>query len=307
MGFGWGVLSNDGEGATQVARSMSTDEQSAQQGTPQPKVASLGVAGDREARKRAAHEDLQPLKVSTRKDSVPLTRSALMRRFNQSFPPFYSQFVSSEVQAQNLRLAYALYQTRKAVVQMQDEGRKTVVCLAYRNRPSLLSDLFGVFTAFNLSVHGIHLYGQIYSPHLVFIRTIVSRDGHSLSSQTKLSLERAIHECLAGVFRVHETLALEFDLKAGLKEAQVSFYFDPVFHLPTLLVDVDNQPGAFYRVMTALAQEDLTVVNLNLMLRRKQTRFIFYLLGPDSTPAMPEFLGQKLALSIQQRLQGDPA
>ncbi|MGY2981751.1 hypothetical protein ACVWZF_001956 [Thermostichus sp. OS-CIW-30] len=307
MGFGWGVLSNDGEGATQVARSMSTDEQSAQQGTPQPKVASLGVAGDREARKRAAHEDLQPLKVSTRKDSVPLTRSALMRRFNQSFPPFYSQFVSSEVQAQNLRLAYTLYQTRKAVVQVQDEGRKTVVCLAYRNRPSLLSDLFGVFTAFNLSVHGIHLYGQIYSPHLVFIRTIVSRDGHSLSSQTKLSLERAIHECLAGVFRVHETLALEFDLKAGLKEAQVSFYFDPVFHLPTLLVDVDNQPGAFYRVMTALAQEDLTVVNLNLMLRRKQTRFIFYLLGPDSTPTMPEFLGQKLALSIQQRLQGDPA
>ena len=291
----------------QVARSMSTDEQSAQQGTPQPKVASLGVAGDREARKRAAHEDLQPLKVSTRKDSVPLTRSALMRRFNQSFPPFYSQFVSSEVQAQNLRLAYTLYQTRKAVVQVQDEGRKTVVCLAYRNRPSLLSDLFGVFTAFNLSVHGIHLYGQIYSPHLVFIRTIVSRDGHSLSSQTKLSLERAIHECLAGVFRVHETLALEFDLKAGLKDVQVSFYFDPVFHLPTLLVDVDNQPGAFYRVMTVLAQEDLTVVNLNLMLRRKQTRFIFYLLGPDSTPTMPEFLGQKLALSIQQRLQGDPA
>ena len=298
----------------QVARSMSI-EQSTQQGTPQPKVAPLEVAGDREARKRATNDDdPQPIKVSTRKDpvpltrkdSVPLTRSALMRRFNQSFPPFYSQFVSSEVQAQNLRLAYALYQTRKAVVQMQDECRKTVVCLAYRNRPSLLSDLFGVFTAFNLSVHGIHLYGQIYSPHLVFIRTIVSRDGHSLSSQTKLSLERAIHECLASVFRVHETLALEFDLKAGLKDTQVSFYFDPVFHLPTLLVDVDNQPGVFYRVMTALAQEDLTVVNLNLMLRRKQTRFIFYLLGPDSTPTMPEFLGQKLALSIQQRLQGDP-
>jgi len=42
------------------------------------------------------------------------------------------------------------------------------------------------------------------------------------------------------------------------------------------------------------------------MLRRKQTRFIFYLLGPDATPTLPEFLGQKLALSIQQRLQGDP-
>ncbi len=253
-----------------------------------------------------ANVDPQSIKVSTGKNSVPLTRTALMRRFNQSFPSFYSQFVSSEVQAQNLRLAYALYQTRKAVVQMQDERRKTVVCLAYRNQPSLLSDLFGVLTAFNLSVHGVNLYGQIYSPHLVFIRVTVSRDGHSLSSQTKLNLERAIHECLAGVFRVHETLALEFDLKAGLKDTQVSFYSDQVFHLPTLLVDTDNQPGMFYRVMTALAQEDLTVINLNLMLRRDQTRFIFYLLGPDSTTTMPEFLGQKLALSVQQRLQGDP-
>ena len=245
-------------------------------------------------------------RVGPAKNSIPLTRTALMRRFNESFPPFYSQFVSSEIQVQNLRLAYALYQTRRAVVQMQDERGKTVVCLAYRNRPSLLSDLFGVLTAFNLSLHGIHLYGQIYSPHLVFIRLTVSRDGHSLSSQAKLNLERAIHECLAGVFPVHETLALEFDLKASLKDVQVSFYFDPVFHLPTLLVDVDNQLGVFYRVMRALAQEDLTVVNLNLMFRRNRARFIFYLLGPDSTLTMPEFLRQKLALNIQQRLQGDP-
>ncbi len=277
-------------------------EQLAQQDIPHP----LAIASGQKMEPRVASENAHPSQLSTRKDSVPLTRTALMRRFNQSFPPFYSQFVSSEVQVQNLRLAYALYQTRKAVVQMQDERGKTVVCLAYRNRPSLLSDLFGVLTAFNLSVHGIHLYGQIYPPQLVFIRVIVSRDGRSLSAQTKLNLERAIHECLAGVFPVHETLALEFDLKAGLKDTQVSFYFDPVFHLPTLLVDVDNQPGVFYRVMTALAQEELTVVYLNLMLRRQRARFIFYLLGPDATPTLPEFLGQKLALNIQQRLQGDP-
>ena len=271
-------------------------EQSAEQDTP----LSLEMAGESGA-------EAPPLpRVGPAKNSIPLTRTALMRRFNESFPPFYSQFVSSEIQVQNLRLAYALYQTRRAVVQMQDERGKTVVCLAYRNRPSLLSDLFGVLTAFNLSLHGIHLYGQIYSPHLVFIRLTVSRDGHSLSSQAKLNLERAIHECLAGVFPVHETLALEFDLKASLKDVQVSFYFDPVFHLPTLLVDVDNQLGVFYRVMRALAQEDLTVVNLNLMFRRNRARFIFYLLGPDSTLTMPEFLRQKLALNIQQRLQGDP-
>lgn len=271
-------------------------EQSAEQDTPP----SLEMA--RESGAKAPHLP----RVGPAKNSIPLTRTALMRRFNESFPPFYSQFVSSEIQVQNLRLAYALYQTRRAVVQMQDERGKTVVCLAYRNRPSLLSDLFGVLTAFNLSLHGIHLYGQIYSPHLVFIRLTVSRDGHSLSSQAKLNLERAIHECLAGVFPVHETLALEFDLKASLKDVQVSFYFDPVFHLPTLLVDVDNQLGVFYRVMRALAQEDLTVVNLNLMFRRNRARFIFYLLGPDSTLTMPEFLRQKLALNIQQRLQGDP-
>jgi hypothetical protein len=271
-------------------------EQSAEQDTPP----SLEMA-----RESGAEAPSLP-RVGPAKNSIPLTRTALMRRFNESFPPFYSQFVSSEIQVQNLRLAYALYQTRRAVVQMQDERGKTVVCLAYRNRPSLLSDLFGVLTAFNLSLHGIHLYGQIYSPHLVFIRLTVSRDGHSLSSQAKLNLERAIHECLAGVFPVHETLALEFDLKASLKDVQVSFYFDPVFHLPTLLVDVDNQLGVFYRVMRALAQEDLTVVNLNLMFRRNRARFIFYLLGPDSTLTMPEFLRQKLALNIQQRLQGDP-
>lgn len=277
-------------------------EQSPEQGTPP----SLEPAGERKVDQGGGAGDPHLLKVNPSKSSLPLTRTALMRRFNQSFPPFYSQFVSSEVQVQNLRLAYALYQTRKAVVQMQDERCKTLVCLAYRNRPSLLSDLFGVLTAFNLSVHSIHLYGQIYAPHLVFIRVTVSRDGHSLSAQTKLSLERAIHECLAGVFPVHETLALEFDLKAALKDTQVSFYLDPLFHLPTLLVEVDNQPGVFYRVMTALAQEDLTVVNLNLLLRRKRVRFIFYLLGPEAAPTLPELLGQKLALSIQRRLQGEP-
>ncbi len=271
-------------------------EQAREQRPPKAGMASLRSSEEGERKTMTTNAGSQSIQVST--------RSALMQRFNQSFPAFYSQFVSSEVQAQNLRLAYTLYQTRRAVVQMQDERHKTVVCLAYRNHPSLLRDLFGVFTVFNLSIHGINLYGQIYSPHLVFIRTIVSRDGHSLSSQTKLNLERAIHECLAGVFRVHETLAVEFDLKAELKDTRVSFYLDQVFHLPTLLVDTENQPGAFYRVMTALWQEDLTVINLNLMPRRNQTRFIFYLLGPDSTPTMPEFVGQKLALNVQQRLQG---
>lgn len=229
-------------------------------------------------------------------------RSVLMRHFNQSFPPFYSQFASSEVQAQNLKLAYALYQTRQAVVQMREERGKTVLYFAYTNQPHLLSDLFGVVTAFNLSIHGVNLYGQLYSPRLAFMRLILSRGGQALSPQTKSNLERGIHECLTGVFHVHEMLNLEFDLSTGLGQAQVSFYFDQVFHLPALLIDADNEPGLFYKVAYALSQEDLTVINLNLVMRREQIRLIFYLLGPNTTTHIPDYLGQKIVSQLCYRL-----
>ncbi len=242
----------------------------------------------------AADLDPQALKVST--------RSALMRRFNESFPPFYSQFASSEVQAQNLRMAYTLYQSRKAVVQLVDDRNKTILFFAYRNQAYLLSDVFGVLTAFNLSLHGVNLYGQVQSPHLVFMRIILSRKDMALSPQTKLNLERAIHECLAGVFKVEETLAIEFNLKQGLNNSQVNFFKDPVFHLPAILVEADNEPALFYKVMQALSEEDLMVVSINLLLRRDQTRLIFYLLGPNATSSIPDYVGQKLANSLRHRL-----
>ncbi len=230
------------------------------------------------------------------------TRSALMRHFNQCFPSFYSQFVSSEVQAHNLRLAYTLYQTRKTVVQMLDEKRKTVLHFGSHNQSFVLSDLIGVLTAFNVTVHSINLYGQIYSPHLVFIRLIISRNGAPLPPITKSNLERAIHECLLGIFQVHESLALEFDLGKGLSQVRVDFYTDQVFHLPAILIDADNEPGLFYKVAYALWQEDLTVINVNVVIRRDQTRFIFYLLGPNATTAIPDYLGQKVVTSLRQRL-----
>ncbi|MDX2272556.1 MAG: hypothetical protein NW237_11515 [Cyanobacteriota bacterium] len=241
-----------------------------------------------------ANLDTQALRVSN--------RSALMRRFNQSFPSFYSQFVSSEVQAQNLRLAYTLYQTRKAVVQMSDERNKTILSFAYRNQSHLLADLFGVLTAFNLGIHGINLYGQIYAPHLMFTRLSLTRNDVALSPQTKTNLERAIHEVLAEVFPVHETLALEFNMNQGLNQARVHYYFDQVFHLPAVLIDADTQPGLFYKVMVALWKEDLTVVNLNLVVRREQTRMIFYLLGPNASISIPDYVGQKIVANLRTRL-----
>ena len=46
----------------------------------------------------------------------------LLKRFNRAFPQFYEQFVSSEIQLQNLRLAYQLYKSRQAVIELVPES-----------------------------------------------------------------------------------------------------------------------------------------------------------------------------------------
>jgi hypothetical protein len=43
-------------------------------------------------------------------------------------------------------------------------------------------------------------------------------------------------------FEVEEMLAVEFNLDAGLDQVQTEFYVDPVFHLPALVIEADNQP-----------------------------------------------------------------
>lgn len=227
----------------------------------------------------------------------------LLRRFNQAFPKFYEQFVSSEIQLQNLRLAYQLYKTRQAVIALKPEGSKSALRFAYRNQSFLLSDIFGVLTAYGLTIHSLSLYGQIYPPMLVFIKLIVSRGGQALTQKTADNVGRAIREALAGRFEVEEMLAVEFNLDAGLEQVETEFYVDPVFHLPALLIEADNQPGLFYKVMYAVWLEDLLVVNANLLVWRSRTRLILYLLGPNESP-IPEYLGQKIADGVRQRLLG---
>ena len=99
-------------------------------------------------------------------------------------------------------------------------------------------------------------------------------------------------------------LAVEFNLDSGLEEVATEFYVDPVFHLPALLIEADNQPGLFYKVMYAIWQEDLLVVNANLLVWRGRTRLILYLLGPNES-LIPEYLGQKIAEGVRQRLMGE--
>lgn len=225
----------------------------------------------------------------------------LLKRFNRAFPQFYEQFVSSEIQLQNLRLAYQLYKSRKAVIEIKPEGNRSALHFAYRNQSFLLSDIFGVLAAYGLTIHNLSLYGQIYPPMLVFIKLVVSRGGKALPTKTADNVCRAVREALAGNFEVEEMLTVEFNLDAGLERIETEFYVDPVFHLPALLVEADNQPGLFYKVMYAIWQEDLLVVNANLLVWRGRTRLILYLLGPNES-LIPEYLGQKIAEGMRYRL-----
>lgn len=235
-----------------------------------------------------------PLKASTLE---------LLKRFNRAFPQFYEQFVSSDIQIQNLKLAYQLYKTRQVVIDLKPDNGKMALHFAYRNQSFLLSDIFGVLAAYGLTIHSLSLYGQIYPPMLVFIKLIVSRGGKVLTENTADNVRRAIREALAGRFEVEEMLAVEFNLDAGLEQVETEFYVDPVFHLPALLIEADNQPGLFYKVMYAIWQEDLLVVNANLLVWRGRTRLILYLLGPNES-LIPEYLGQKIADGVRQRLLG---
>ena len=225
----------------------------------------------------------------------------LLKRFNRAFPQFYEQFVSSEIQLQNLRLAYQLYKTRKAVIELKPEGNRSALHFAYRNQSFLLSDIFGVLAAYGLTIHNLSLYGQIYPPMLVFVKLVVSRGGKALPTKTADNTCRAVREALAGHFEVEEMLTVEFNLDEGLEQVETEFYVDPVFHLPALLIEADNQPGLFYKVMYAIWQEDLLVVNANLLVWRGRTRLILYLLGPNES-LIPEYLGHKIAEGIRYRL-----
>jgi len=235
----------------------------------------------------------------------------LLKRFNRAFPQFYEQFVGSDIQLQNLRLAYQLFRTKKAVIEMTAERvgeaspqeTRTALHFAYRNQSFLLSDIFGVLAAYGLTIHSLSLYGQIYPPMLVFAKLVVSRGGKELSPKTAENVRRAVREALAGRFEVEDMLNVEFNLDAGLDQVETEFYVDPVFHLPAILIEADNQPGLFYKVMYTIWQEDLLVVNANLLVWRGRTRLILYLLGPNEG-VIPEYLGHKIAEGIRDRLLG---
>lgn len=230
----------------------------------------------------------------------PSTRE-LLKNFNRSFPQFYEQFVSSEIQLLNLRLAYQLYKNQQAIIEIEPEGDKTAIKFAYRNQSYILSDIFGLLAIYGLTIHSIDLHAQIRSSRLVFMHLVVSRNDKPLTLKTTQSLERNVRLAMTGDLDVKYLLANKLQVPVEPQRVETQFYIDPVFNLPTLLIDANNNPKLFYQVMDAIWQEDLLVVNANLLLWRGQTRLIFYLLGPDES-SITDYLGQKIAESVRQRL-----
>jgi hypothetical protein len=215
----------------------------------------------------------------------PSTRE-LLKNFNRSFPQFYDQFVPGDIQLLNLRLAYQLYKNQQAVIEIAPEGNKTTIQFVYRNQSYILSDIFGLLAIYGVSIHSIHLHAQIRSSMLVFMHLVVSRHDKALTAKTIQSLERNIRLALMGNLDVKRLLAKGLKVKNAPQRVETQFYLDPKL---------------FYQIMHAIWQEDLLVVNANLLLWRGQTRLIFYLLGPNES-AIPDFLGQKIAESVRQRL-----
>ena len=121
----------------------------------------------------------------------------LLKRFNEAFPQFYQQFVSSDIQLQNLKLAYLFYRSKKAVIYLKSESSKSALYFSDRNQSFLLSDIFGVLAAYGLTIHSLSLYGQISPPMMVFIKLVISRGGKALTGKTSENVCRAIRESLA--------------------------------------------------------------------------------------------------------------
>jgi hypothetical protein len=235
--------------------------------------------------------------------SLKSTTLQLLKRFNKAFPQFYEQFVSSDMQLQNLQLAYRLYNTQQAVVEVIQSGDRSTLYFVFRNHSYLLRDIFGVLVAFGLTIHNVSLYGQVQAPMLVFIQLELSKGGKSLAEQAAGQVCRGIRDVIAGKLEIDRVLSAKFNLNRGLGKVETDFYIDPVFNLPTLLIEADSQQDLFYRVADAIWHEDLLIVNASVLAWRGQKRLILYLLGPDES-TIPEYLGQKIADGVKRRLKG---
>lgn len=232
--------------------------------------------------------------------------SELLQRFNRGFPHGYTQFASSTVQHRNLQLAYRLHRSKEAVIQLSEADDLTFLDIAARNQSFLLSDVFGVLAAHPLTVRGLSLYGQIHSPMLAFARVLLSQGDRPLARETTASLEYALRGALSEQFPVRGMLRSDTTSLGPVETVTTAFRIDPIAHLPSLSIQTALPPSAnpiafYYKIAHALWQEDLLAVNADLQVWKADVRLVLHLLGPNATQ-LPDYLGHKVADSIQQRL-----
>lgn len=224
-----------------------------------------------------------------------------LKQFGQLFPAFYEQFVSRELQVENFQLAFKLYRTRQSVITADHEGDRSTIHFAAPNQPGLLRDVFGVLAAYNLTLHSLSIHGQVKPPKLIFMRLSVTRGGKRLNDKTQDNTCRALREALAGRFEVEEMLSVELFENDCLENVQTSFYIDPVFHLPALVVEAKTQDGVFYKMANAVTPEQLLVVNANLIAMPGRTRLLLYVVNHQAK-TVPDYLGHKIAERVKARL-----
>lgn len=231
----------------------------------------------------------------------PSTQERL-KRFNQWFPKFYDQFVNSDIQLQNLKLAYRyMEQDRQVVIHFDHEADRSTIYVAYRNQPEILRDLFGVLAAYNLSTLDIKLYGQIQEPMLLFIQLVISQGGKAVPAKTAESVKRALREALAGRYSVNETLSVEVYRNANMQGINAEFQVDQVFDLPTLMIEAESQDGVLFKIMNAIAEERLLAVSANWLIFRGRTRLMLYILN-EHAQKIPDYQGHKIADRVKAAL-----
>jgi UTP:GlnB (protein PII) uridylyltransferase len=231
----------------------------------------------------------------------PSTQERL-KRFNQWFPKFYEQFVTSDIQLQNLKLAYRYQeQDRQVVIHFDHEADRSTIYVAYRNQPEILRDLFGVLAAYNLSTLDIKLYGQIQEPMLLFIQLVVAQGGKAVPTKTAESVKRALREALAGRYSVNEMLSTEVYRDASMQGINAEFQMDQVFHLPTLMIEAETQDGVMFKIMNAIAEERLLAVSANWLIFRGRTRLMLYVLN-EQAQMIPDYQGHKIADRVKAAL-----
>jgi hypothetical protein len=225
-----------------------------------------------------------------------------LKRFNQSFPLFYQQFVSSEVHLQNYQLAYRIYRTNKAAIAIKKLSHShSLVFFGYRNQSLLLAEMFKILSTAGLLIERVNLYGQVSQPMLVFLKLVVSHQSNAIAANLATQLESKILAISAKTFGNENQ---NFELASPqnkLENVQTDFFIDRLSHLPALAIATDAQLGLTYRVFEALGQEDLRVINASLSISKGRAKFRLYLLGPDGLN-IPEHLGMRIANGLRERL-----